>query len=127
MKKIGWILAVFFMTALFAGCVTKYPIPEITISAGTEDITPIENGLGSFDIYTETFQIENPTNRTFTDVDVQITITPTTSFCHPQTRELTIPSLSPLQKKREQVSFSEISNLNCQYMYTFDVSSENQQ
>jgi len=115
------------MTALFAGCVTKYPIPEITVSAGTEDITPIENGLGSFDIYTETFQIENPTNRTFTNVDVQVTITPTTAFCHPQTRELTIPLLSPLQKKREEVSFSEFSNLNCQYMYTFDVSSDNQQ
>jgi anionic cell wall polymer biosynthesis LytR-Cps2A-Psr (LCP) family protein len=127
MKKIGWILVVFFMMSLFAGCVTKYPIPGITVSAGTEDITPIGSGQSSFDVYTEVFQIENPTNRTFTNIDIQITVTPTTAFCHSQTRTITVPILSPLQKKTEDVSFSEFSGLDCQYMYTFDVSSETQQ
>ena len=127
MKKIGWILALFFMASLFAGCVTKYPIPEITVRAGTEDITPIGSGQSSFDVYTEVFQVENPTNRTFTNVDIQMTVTPTTAFCHSQKRTITIPSLSPLQKKTEEVSFSEFGDLDCQYTYTFDVSSENQQ
>lgn len=101
-------------------------IPIIVIS-GTMNMTRMGNGQGSYNVYTETFQIKNPTNQTFTNFDIQITANPMTLLCHPQTKILTVPVVLPHQILTEEVSFSEFSNVSCQYTYSFDVFPKNQQ
>jgi hypothetical protein len=105
------------------GCVTRAPNTVVRVT-GTdiEDITPIR--VGDFDTYTANFRIENPTNQTFNNVDVRFTMVPTTMYCHTQTQDVTIPTISPLERKMERFSFSEFANLNCQYTYTFEVTSD---
>jgi hypothetical protein len=106
-----------------ACCVTTAPNPSIRVT-GTdiEDITPVR--VGDFDTYTANFRVENPTNQTFSNVDVRFSLVPTTMYCHTQTQDVVIPSLSPLERKTKRFSFSEFADLNCQYTYTFDVMSD---
>ena len=116
-------LLLMLIASFGTGCVTKAPNTVVRVT-GTdiEDITPIR--VGDFDTYTANFRIENPTNQTFNNVDVRFTMVPTTMYCHTQTQDVTIPTISPLERKMERFSFSEFANLNCQYTYTFEVTSD---
>jgi hypothetical protein len=118
------IFLLLMLIALFgAGCVTRAPNTAVRVT-GTdiEDITPIR--VGDFDTYTANFRIENPTNQTFNNVDVRFTMVPTAMYCHTQTQDVTIPTVFPLERKMERFSFSEFADLNCQYTYTFEVTSD---
>jgi len=126
MKRIGWILAVFFAMVVFAGCMTSNPIPLI-VTSGAVNITQMGNGTGLYNVYTETFQVKNPSNQTFTHFDIQIAANPMTLLCHPQTKIVTVPAVLPHQMLTEEVSFSEFSNATCQYAFSFDIFPGNQQ
>ncbi len=105
------------------GCVSKSHNPDITIQSPDIDaITP--SNVGSFDVYTAEFQIKNPTNKTFKNVEVRINLIPAVAYCHSLSKTLEIPVFYPLGKRTERVSIVEFSNLDCQYYYTYDVLSE---
>jgi hypothetical protein len=124
MRLVPVIIIFVVVMALFSGCVTQPQNPGITVSSlDTADIPQI--AIGSFDAYTESFQIENPTNRTLTNVEVDLNIIPVTAYCHQQEKTLSYPSISPKQKIIEQISFLEFSGLDCQYSYTFKASAQN--
>lgn len=123
MRTLLLILVIMVIASAGAGCITRAPNTAIRVT-GTdiEDITPVR--VGDFDTYTANFRIENPTNRTFNNVDVQFSLVPTTMYCHTQTADVTIPSIAPLERKTERFSFSEFADLNCQYTYTFGITSD---
>jgi hypothetical protein len=123
MKPTYLILLLVLIMSFGAGCISRAPNSSIRVT-GTdiEDITPVT--VGDFDVYTADFKIDNPTNMTFTNVDVKFNLVPTAMYCHTQTQDVTIPSVTPLEQKTEQFSFSEFSGLNCEYTYTYEVSSD---
>lgn|GEM_PF-634773 len=117
------IISVFVVMALSAGCVSAVHNPHITVrSTDIDTLSPIN--MGTIDVYTADFRIANPTNETFRNVRIRINITPETTFCHAQYADLDIPVMNPQEKRTERVSFSEISNLDCVYSYTYDVVSD---
>lgn len=120
-KNWYWILVVAAIFLLAAGCLSsRAPAPEITVTSDDLDnFVPVNTG--SVDFYTADFRIENPTNWTFQDVEVDVTLNPETSFCHAQSETFTIPSLAPKEKKTVQFAFSEFSDLNCAYNFTSSV------
>ena len=125
MKVAICIVFVIFITALFSGCVATGPYQntEITVTArdtGDLDQEPIP----PLDMYTAGFLIRNPSNVTFTNVEVWVDMTPQASFCHHQTREITIPSLRPGQSVPKSIAFYEFEGLNCQYLPDFQVFSD---
>jgi hypothetical protein len=123
MKPTCLIILLVLIASFGAGCVSRAPNPSVRVT-GTdiEDITPIR--IGDFDTYTADFRIENPTNQTFNNVDVRFNLVPTTMYCHTQTQDVLIPLVAPLDRKIERFSFSEFADLNCQYTYTFEVTSD---
>lgn len=123
MKPVYLILFILFVASLSTGCTSRTPTNLIHISeANIEDITPVQ--IGQFDSYTATFRIENPTNQSFRNVQIQFNLVPTTMYCHTQTQYVTIPEVNPLERKTEQFAFSEFTELNCQYTYTYEVTYE---
>jgi hypothetical protein len=124
MKNLYRIAACLVLVSLCTGCVLKYPNPDITVSStGLEDITPV--AVGSFDIYTADFRIENPTNTSFKNVEVRINLVPLLSYCHAQSKTVGIPVFYPAEKRTVPFSVAEFSDLGCQYTYTYTVVSEN--
>jgi hypothetical protein len=123
MKPVCLVILLILIATLGAGCVSKAPNTVVRVT-GTdiEDITPIR--VGDFDTYTANFRIENPTNQTFNNVDVRFNLIPTTMYCHTQTMDVIIPAIAPLERKMERFSFSEFADLDCEYTYTFDITSD---
>ncbi|MEN6395872.1 MAG: hypothetical protein ABFC78_05245, partial [Methanoregula sp.] len=79
---------------------------------------------GAVDFYTVDFRIENPVNRTFENVEVEVTLNPVTAFCHVQSATFEIPSLAPKEKITGQMAFSEFADLDCAYNFTSSVISD---
>jgi hypothetical protein len=105
------------------GCVSRSPNPDITVtSPDIDDMTPVN--AGSFDIYTAEFQIKNPTNQTFSNVEVKINLIPALSYCHSLSKSMDYPVLNPQEKKTEPISIAEFSDLGCRYSFLYDVASE---
>jgi hypothetical protein len=123
MKSVHLILLLLFVLLFSTGCTSRSPTTSIHVS-GTdiEDITPVR--IGQFDTYTATFRIENPTNQSFRNVEVRFNLVPTTMYCHTQTQDVKIPVLNPLERKTEQFAFSEFADLECEYTYMYEVTSE---
>ena len=123
-KKRYWILVMTAAFLLAAGCVSS----RITNTAITVTTDELDNfvpvNTGSFDFYTTDFQVTNPTNMTFENVEVEVMMMPITAYCHTQSVTFDIPSLSPHQKVRETFSFSEFADLDCAYNYTSSVISD---
>jgi len=123
MKCVYLILFLLLAASLGAGCTLRSPNTQIhVIGTDIEDITPVR--IGQFDTYTATFRIENPTNLSFRNVDVRFTLIPTTLYCHTQKQDVMIPVINPLERKTEQFAFSEFADLNCEYTYTSEVTSD---
>ncbi|MFA6364043.1 hypothetical protein [Methanoregula sp.] len=123
MRGCWWIVIVVLALLLAAGCVSRAPNTAITVTSDNlDDFTPVNTG--SVDFYTVDFRIENPTNRTFENVEVQVTLNPVVAFCHIQSATFEIPSLAPREKKAEQIAFSEFSDLDCAYNFTSSVTSD---
>ena len=123
MKKVLLVLLLLFFLSFGTACVSKSHNPDITIqSPDIDEITPYN--VGSFDVYTAEFQMKNPTNMTFKNVEVQINLFPAMAYCHSLTKTIEIPVFYPLEKRTDRVSVVEFSNLDCQYYYTYDVISE---
>ncbi len=123
MRSMHLILLILFVLLAGAGCVSRSPNTSIRVS-GTdiEDITPVQ--VGQFDTYTATFRIENPTNQSFKNVEIRFNLVPTTMYCHTQIQDVKIPVVSPLERKTEQFAFSEFANLDCEYTYTYEITSD---
>jgi hypothetical protein len=122
MKKAGLLLAVLIIVVSGTGCVSRTHNADITVSS--PDISnPQPMNVGSVDMYTPQFRITNPSNRTFTDIIVQIHIIPSLTYCHPLSKTIGIPALAPGEKKMELISLSEFSNIDCQYTFTYEVES----
>ena len=123
MKTSCLLLLLVLFASFGAGCVSTVPNLSVRVT-GTdiEDITPVQ--VGDFDVYTANFRIQNPTNQTFNNVDIRFNLVPTTIYCHTQTRDVTIPSVAPLEQKTERFSFSEFAGLTCAYTYTYEVTSD---
>lgn len=125
MKNVLMILAVFVILLVCAGCVSKTQNTVIRVTdLEVGDITPVPDG--SFDVYTADFRIDNPTNMTFQNVEVTANLLPLSLYCHPQSTTINIPVLNPVEKRIERWSFSEFSNLDCQYTLRYTVTTEMQ-
>jgi len=119
-----WNLIMVAAFLLATGCTSsRITNTAITVMSGDLDsFTPVNTG--SVDFYSADFQVENPTNTTFENVEVQISMMPITAYCHSQSSTFDIPSLLPHQKLKETFSFSEFADLDCAYNYTSYVSSD---
>ncbi|WP_292427007.1 hypothetical protein [Methanoregula sp.] len=123
MRWYGWIVLALCLCMLGVGCVSKAPNTAITVTSDDLDsFTPVNTG--SVDFYTTDFRIENPSNWTFENIEVHVTLNPLTAFCHAQSATFEIPSLAPKEKKTEQISFSEFADMDCAYNFTFSVTSD---
>ena len=123
-KNRYWILVMVVAFLLAAGCISS----RITNTAITVTTDELDNfvpvNTGSFDFYTMDFQVENPTNMTFENIEVQIRMMPITAYCHSQSAIFDIPSMTPHQKLRETFSFSEFADLDCAYNFSSSVTSD---
>jgi hypothetical protein len=125
MKNVSMILIVFIILLACAGCVSKTQNTVIRVTdLEVGDITPVPDG--SFDVYTTDFRVENPTNMTFQNVEVTVNLLPLSLYCHPQSTTIDIPVLNPVEKRIERWSFSELSDLDCQYNSSYTITTENQ-
>jgi len=123
MKKTWQLLLVLVILLGSTGCVSQPHNREITVtSPDIDSLTPVN--IGSVDVYSPEFRIANPTNRTFTNVAVQINLDTSLTYCHPLSKTIDIPVLTPREKRIELVSIPEFSDLYCQYTYTYDVVSD---
>jgi hypothetical protein len=99
------------------------PNTAITVTSDNLDsFTPVNTG--SVDFYTADFRLENPTNRTFENIEVGVTLMPITAYCHSQSATFDVPSLTPKEKVTEHFSFSEFADLDCAYNFTSSVTSD---
>ncbi|MDD1701862.1 MAG: hypothetical protein LUQ31_02630 [Methanoregula sp.] len=123
MRRFCTILLVVMALVLVCGCVGSYPNPYVVVKSDTLDsFDPVNTG--SVDFYTADVRIENPTNRTFSNVQVQVIFDPVTAYCHSQSATFDIPSLAPQEKLTEHFSFSEFADLDCAYNFTSSVVSD---
>jgi hypothetical protein len=114
------IVSLVFLVLVCTGCVSQSRNTDITVNS--LDLGEIQRDtVGNFDIYTMNFLITNPTNTTFENVNVEISLMPVIAYCHGQAKTFSFPQLSPLMKKTVQVSIAEFSDLDCQYNYTYRV------
>jgi hypothetical protein len=120
MKSTGRMLVIIFLMLFFSGCVSHARNHDITVSNLDPDGFP-QDVVGNFDVYTGSFQVKNPTNTTFDNVEVDITLVPTATYCHGLTKSFTIPRLFPLEKRTIEISIAEFDDLDCQYEYTYQV------
>ena len=120
--RLSWQLVLVFVIFLtVAGCVSPSRNPGVTVTSLDPGDIP-EDTVGNFAVYTESFLIENPTNATLENVGVDITLMPTTTYCHGVTKSFSYPQLNSREKKTEQISIAEFGSLGCQYNYTYQVS-----
>ena len=120
MKNSGWIIVIITLLLLVTGCVSHTRNTDITVtSLDPEGL--VQDMVGDFDVYTGSFQVNNPTNRTFENIDVDISLATTSSYCHGLTKTISIPRLIPHQNRTVEVSVAEFGNLNCQYDYTYQI------
>jgi hypothetical protein len=120
MKTSGSMAVIMVLMLFSAGCVSQNRNYDITVS----NLNPEgfqQDIVGNFDIYTGSFQISNPTNMTFDNVDVEITLAPTAAYCHGVTKTFTIPRFFPLEKRKVLVSIAEFGDLDCQYNFSYQV------
>lgn len=119
-----WIMLVLFVCVFGAGCLSsRAQNTQITVlSEELDSFNPVN--IGSFDFYTADFRVENPTNRTFDNIEVQVELMPTTAYCHSQSATFDIPSMTPYQKLKETFSFSEFADLDCAYNFSSSVTSD---
>ncbi|MDO9323361.1 MAG: hypothetical protein Q7T80_00205 [Methanoregula sp.] len=120
MKNSGWIVVFMVLLLFVTGCVSHNRNTDITVTS----LDPegfLQDMVGDFDVYTGSFQVNNPTNQTIENVDVDITLATTSSYCHGLTKTFSIPRLSPLENRTVEVSVAEFGNLNCQYDYSYQV------
>ncbi|MFA5347585.1 MAG: hypothetical protein WC294_05575 [Methanoregula sp.] len=115
-----WIVSLFFLVLTCTGRVSRIGVMDITVTSLDPDEIP-KDPVGNFDIYTTNFRITNPTNSTFENVNVEISVMPTSAYCHGRTKTFSIPRLFPLMKKKVEISIAEFSGLDCQYNYTYRV------
>jgi len=108
----------------FTGCVSHNRNPDITVSSLDPGGFP-QDMVGNFDVYTGSFQVTNPTNRTFDNVEVDITLAPTAAYCHGLAKTFNIPRFFPLEKRTVQISIAEFGDLGCQYDYTYQIFTQN--
>lgn len=108
----------------FTGCVSHNQNHEITVDSLDPGGFP-QDTVGNFDIYTGNFRITNPTNITFDNVEVAISLAPTAAYCHGMTKTFSIPRFFPLEKRTVQISIAEFGYLDCQYNYTYQVFTQN--
>jgi len=119
-----WALVLVIACAFGAGCMsTRIQNTAITVISGDLD-SFIPLNVGSVDFYSADFQVENPTNVTFENIEVQVHLMPTTAYCHSQSSAFEIPSMTPHQKLKETFSFSEFADLDCGYNFTSSVTSD---
>jgi len=124
MKSTGWMILIFLIMLFFTGCIFNNRNYDITVSS----LDPggfLQDAVGNFDVYTGNFRVTNPTNITFDNVDVDITLSPTTSYCHGLTKTFSIPRFSPHEKRTLRISIAEFGNLDCQYNYSYQVFTRN--
>ncbi|PKL58300.1 MAG: hypothetical protein CVV34_02985 [Methanomicrobiales archaeon HGW-Methanomicrobiales-5] len=120
MKNNGCIVVIVLFLLFFAGCVSPTPNQNITvINLDTEGF--VQDPVGNFEVYTGSFQIANPTNLTFENVDVDITLLPTATYCHGVTKTFHISRLIPSETKTVEISTAEFANIDCQYDYSYQV------
>jgi hypothetical protein len=120
MNGIWRVVSLVFLVLVCTACVTRTGNRDITVSSLDPGDIP-KDAVGNFDIYTQSFLITNPTNSTFENVDIEITLMPTAAYCHGQTKTFSIPTLFPLMKKTVPISIAEFSGLDCQYNFTYQV------
>ncbi|MGA2161597.1 MAG: hypothetical protein ABSG28_05290 [Methanoregula sp.] len=124
MRWYFWIVLVLFVCVFGAGCLSSRA-PNTAITVASDDLDSfIPVNVGSVDFYTADFRLENPTNRTFENIEVHVTLMPVTAFCHSQSTTFDIPSMTPRQKMTETFSFSEFADLDCAYNFTSTVMSD---
>jgi len=116
----GRIVLVAFVLILICGCISKTQTPLITVNSLDNGEIPLDT-VGNFDIYTESFLITNPSNRSFEDVAIDIKVSPTAAYCHGLSKTFTFPELVPNEKKTVQLSITEFADLGCQYNYTYQI------
>jgi hypothetical protein len=124
MKGTGRMMLIIFIMLFFAGCVSHTRNDDITVKSLDPEGFP-QDVVGNFDVYTGSFQVKNPTNTTFENVEVDITLTPTSAYCHGLTKTFNIPRLFPLEKRKLEISIAEFGSLDCQYDYTYLVFAQN--
>jgi hypothetical protein len=107
--------------SVMTGCVSQSQPTGVTVTSLDRGEIP-QMQAGEFDVYTGTFLIENPTNVTFENIGVDISLQPTMTYCHGVTKSFTYPELFSREKKTEQISIAEFGNLGCQYNYSYQVS-----
>ena len=120
MKSSVWKILILLIMLFCAGCVSNIQNHDITVSSLDLNGFP-QDAAGNFDVYTGSFRIANPTNTTFENVEVDITLAPTAAYCHGLTKKFSIPRLFPFEKRTVQISIAEFGNLDCQYNYTYQV------
>ncbi len=120
MKQSGWIVVVMVLLLCATGCVSPARNTDITVTSLDPDGF-LQDNVGDFDVYTGSFLVHNPSNRTLENVDVDITLATTSSYCHGLTKTFNYPRLLPLENRTVEVSTAEFANLDCQYDYTYQV------
>jgi hypothetical protein len=124
MKSSGRMTVVLVILLIVTGCVSQERNHFITVdNLDSDGFT--QDTVGNFDVYTGNFLITNPTNVTYENVEVDISLAPASAYCHGLTKTFSIPQLPPLEKKKEQLSIAEFGNLDCQYNYTYQVFTQN--
>jgi hypothetical protein len=118
-------VAVFLGIMLFfTGCVS--PARNMDITVNNLDYGGFsQDSVGNFDVYTGSFQVTNPTNSTFENIEVDLTVAPIAAYCHGLTKTFSIPQLLPGEKRTLRVSIAEFGSLDCQYNYTYQVFTRN--
>jgi hypothetical protein len=124
MKSKAVLIVIFFLMLFFTGCVSQNRNDSITITS-LDPAGLSQDTVGNFDVYTGSFRITNPTNSTYGDVDVAISLAPVSSYCHGLTKTFNFPRFFPLEKKTVQISIAEFGSLDCQYNYSYNVFSKN--
>jgi hypothetical protein len=124
MKSRYWTLVMAAALLLAAGCISSR-MSNTAITVTTDELDNfVPVNTGSVDFYTTDFQVENPTNVTFENVEVKVTMMPITAYCHTQSATFDIPAMTPHQKARETLSFSEFADLDCAYNFSSSVTSD---
>lgn len=120
MKNSIWIILIVVLMLFFSGCTSHNRNQDITVSSIDPDGFQ-QDIVGNFEIYTGSYLVANPTTTTFDNVDVVITLIPSTMYCHGLKKTINIPRLIPRENKTFEISTGEFANLNCQYDYTYQV------
>ncbi|MHB8162859.1 MAG: hypothetical protein ACYDDV_00755 [Methanoregula sp.] len=120
MNSSGCMVLIIIIMLLCTGCISPNQNQDITVS-DLDHTGFLQDNVGSFDVYTGSFLVTNPTNRTFENVNVDITLVPTAAYCHGLTKTFNIPRFFPLEKRTFEISIAEFADLNCQYDYSYKV------